>query len=220
MGYAFVREMEDKFDVPTILHDIPPPIGLKNTARWLRELGEYFDQSEVAEKLIESGETMVTNTLRRRGLMMIPRYRNARVAVSADASMTIGLVRMLFEELEMIPDLLLVRSNSKQARRALEAELDELGIAPRVAFGIDGFKAKEALAECDLDVVFGSAWEKYLAEELGIKVACDLLQPTNRTFYRDSAYFGYKGMINMLEILANDWEAAFRSKAIRWEQYQ
>jgi nitrogenase molybdenum-iron protein alpha/beta subunit len=51
-------------------------------------------------------------------------------------------------------------------------------------------------------------------------VACDLLQPTNRTFYRDSAYFGYKGMINMLEILANDWEAAFRSKAIRWEQYQ
>jgi nitrogenase molybdenum-iron protein beta chain len=152
--------------------------------------------------------------------MIIPRYRNAKVAISADASMTIGLVRMLFEELEMIPDLLLVRSNSKQARAVLEAELGRLGISPRVAFGIDGFKVKQALAGGNLDVVFGSAWEKYLGEELGVKVACDLLQPTNRTFYRDSAYFGYEGMINMLEILANDWEAAFRSKAIRWEQYQ
>jgi nitrogenase molybdenum-iron protein alpha/beta subunit len=46
------------------------------------------------------------------------------------------------------------------------------------------------------------------------------MQPTNRTCYRDSAYFGYEGMINMLEIVANDWEAALRSKEIRWEQYQ
>jgi nitrogenase molybdenum-iron protein alpha/beta subunit len=220
MGYAFVDKMENAFGVPTILHDLPLPIGLKNTARWLRALGEYFDRSAVAEQLIESGETRVTSTLRRRGLMIIPRYRNARIAISADASMTIGLVRMLFEELEMIPDLLLVRSNSKQARTVLETELKLLGIAPRAAFGIDGFKVKQSLADNDLDVIFGSAWEKYLAEELGIKVACDLLQPTNRTFYRDSAYFGYEGMINMLEILANDWEAAFRSKAIHWEQYE
>jgi nitrogenase molybdenum-iron protein beta chain len=219
-GYAFAQEMEAKHGVPTILHDLPLPIGLKNTANWLRALGACFDAGGVAEQLIEAGETLVTSTLRRRGLMMIPRYRNARIAISADASMTIGLVRMLFEELEMIPDLLLVRSSSKQARGILEAELGRLRIAPRVAFGIDGHKVKQALADSDLDAVFGSAWEKYLAEELGTKVACDLLQPTNRTFYRDSAYFGYEGMINMLEILANDWETAFRSKAIRWEQYR
>jgi nitrogenase molybdenum-iron protein alpha/beta subunit len=220
MGYTFAREMEAKHDVPTILGDLPLPIGLKNTSNWLRALGEFFDAGAVAEQLIESGETQVTGTLRRRGLMIIPRYRNAKVAVSADASMTIGLVRMLFEELEMIPDLLLVRSNSKQAKSVLDAELASLGISPRVAFGVDGFKVKQALATGDLDAVFGSAWEKYLAEEIGIKVAFDLLQPTNRTFYRDSAYFGHEGMINMLEIVANDWEAALRSKAIRWEQYQ
>jgi nitrogenase molybdenum-iron protein alpha/beta subunit len=212
--------MEEKHDVPTILSDQPLPIGLKNTSNWLRALGEFFDASAVAEQLIESGEAQVTGTLRRRGLMIIPRYRNAKVAVSADASMAIGLVRMLFEELEMIPDLLLVRSNSKQAKSVLDAELSSLGIFPRVAFGVDGYKVKQALASTDLDAVFGSAWEKYLAEEVGPKVAFDLLQPTNRTFYRDSAYFGYEGMVNMLEIVANDWEAAFRSKAIRWEQYQ
>jgi nitrogenase molybdenum-iron protein beta chain len=120
----------------------------------------------------------------------------------------------------MIPDLLLVRSNSLQARSVLNAELDRLGISPRVAFGVDGFKIKQAFAASELDVVLGSAWEKYLAEELGTKVACDLFQPTNRTCYRDCAYFGYEGMLNMLEIVANDWESSFRSKEIRWEQYQ
>lgn len=220
MGYSFAREMEEKFKVPTILGGQPLPIGLKNTANWLRSLGEYFDAGAAAEKLIENGEARVTGTLRRRGLMMIPRYRNARVAVSADASMAIGLARMLFEELEMIPDLLLVRSNSKEAKSALEAELSRLHISPPVAFGVDGYKVKQALAASNVDAVFGSTWEKYLAEEIGTKVAFDLLQPTNRTFYRDSAYFGYDGMINMLEIVANYWEAAFRSKAIRWEQYQ
>jgi nitrogenase molybdenum-iron protein alpha/beta subunit len=220
MGHNFVRAMESRFDVPTILHDLPLPIGLKNTSNWLRELGEYFDAGDTAERIIKSGETLVTDTLRRRGLMMIPRYRNARVAISADATMTIGLVRMLFEELEMIPELLLVRSNSQQAKQILDAELSRLGISPAVAFGVDGYKIKQALGDHDLDVIFGSAWEKYLAEELGTKVACDLLQPTNRTCYRDGAYFGYDGMLHMLEILANDWEAALRSKSIRWEQYQ
>jgi nitrogenase molybdenum-iron protein alpha/beta subunit len=220
MGYSFVREMEEKFDVPAILGGQPLPIGLKNTANWLRALGEYFDASAAAEQMIENGEAQVTGTLRRRGLMMIPRYRNARVAVSADASMATGLARMLFEELEMIPDLFLIRSNSKEAKFALEAELDSLHISPPVAFGVDGYKVKQSLTASGVDAIFGSAWEKYLAEEIGTKVAFDLLQPTNRTFYRDSAYFGYEGMINMLEIVANDWEAAFRSKAIRWEQYQ
>lgn len=220
MGDTFAREMNEKHGVPTILRDLPLPIGLKNTANWLRALGEYFDAASAAEDLIRSGEALVTDTLRRRGLMIIPRYRNAKVAVSADASMTIALVRMLFEELEMIPDLLLIRSNSRHAKDVLDAELARLGIRPRVAFGVDGFKIKQALSSGDLDAVFGSAWEKYIAEELSIKGAFDLLQPTNRTCYRDGPYFGYDGMLNMLEVVANDWEAAFRSKAIRWEQYQ
>jgi nitrogenase molybdenum-iron protein alpha/beta subunit len=220
LGYAFAQQMEERHGVPTILHDLPLPIGLKNTSNWLRALSDYFDAGEAAEALIESGETLVTDTLRRRGLMIIPRYRNAHVAISADASMALGLVRMLFEDLEMIPDLLLIRSNSRQARELLDLELARLGITPRVAFAVDGYKVKQALASSELDAVFGSAWEKYIGEELGIKGVFDLMQPTNRTCYRDGAYFGYEGMLNILEVVANDWEAAFRSKAIRWEQYQ
>lgn len=220
VGFDFLKMMKERHGVPTILEGLPLPYGLKNTSNWLRALGEYFQASDVAEKIIEEGETKVTETLRRRGLMIVPRYRNAHVAISADASLAIGLTRMIFEDLEMIPELLLIRSSSKQARALLEQELERLQIKPQIAFGVDGFKVKQSLATLEIDSVIGSSWEKYIAEELGIHCAFDVVQPTNRTCYRDGAYMGYDGMLNLLEVMANDWEAAFRSKGIRWEQFQ
>ena len=80
----------------------------------------------------------------------------------------------------------------------------------------DGYQIKQALTEFDTDAVIGSAWEKYMAEELGIKIAFDVFSPTNRETYLDKPYFGYEGMINMMEVIANDWERAFRSKHIHW----
>lgn len=215
-GHGFVRNLEDKFHVPSLLAGHPLPIGLGNTARWLRALGEHFGAREVAEKMIQQGEERVITILRRRGLMIIPRYRNCKVAISADATFGIGLLRMLYEELEMIPELLLLRSGSPAARSLLETELQSLGLSPKVVFGTDGYTVKRALQESKVDAVFGSAWEKYLAAELGIKVAFDLFSPTNNGRYLDRAYFGYEGMLNMMEIAGNDWETAFRSKQIVW----
>jgi nitrogenase molybdenum-iron protein alpha/beta subunit len=178
----------------------------------------YFDKEEKVEEIIKAGEERVADVLRRRALMIIPRYRNLRIAVSADATFGIGLLRMLFEELEMIPELVLIRSNNHEAKKILERELQSLGISPAVAFGVDGYQIKKALQESKVDAVLGSSWEKYMAEELGIKIAFDLLSPTNRDVYLDRAYMGYEGMLNMLEIIGNDWERAFRSKKIEWEQ--
>ena len=158
---------------------------------------------------------MVVDTLRRRALMIIPRYRNCRVAVSTDGTLGIGLVRMLFEELEMIPEILLFRSAMPDSRSVLDRELQSLGLTPRVAYSADGYQIKQALEESDVDAVIGSAWEKYMAEELGIQIAFDVFSPTNRETYLDKPYFGYEGMINLMEVLANDWERAFRSKEIR-----
>lgn len=219
IGYQFAEEMREKHDIPLILDDVPQPIGLKNTARWLRKLGEYFSVSEKVEEIIKKGEEKVMTILRRRALMMIPRYHNCRIALSADATMGIGLVRMLFEELEMIPEIILIRSDTPEGRKLLNQELSELGLSSKVAFGIDGYQIKETLKNSGLDAVFGSAWEKYMAEEVGIKIAFDVLTPTNMDIYVDKAYFGYDGMLNILEILANDWERAYRSKEIDLQGY-
>lgn len=218
-GHDFAKKMQDKEAIPLILGDIPLPVGLKNTARWIRAIGTYFDKEEKAEEIIASGEEKVADVLRRRALMIIPRYRNLRVAVSADATFGIGLLRMLFEELEMIPELVLIRSNNHESIKILEREMQSLGICPKVAFGVDGYQIKKALEESKVDAVIGSSWEKYMAEELGIKIAFDVFAPTNRDVYLDKSYMGYEGMLNMLEIMGNDWERAFRSKKIDWDEY-
>jgi len=217
VGYKFARKMQQTHDIPLILDDIPLPIGVQNTTRWSKALAAHFKIDETSvEPLIKEGENKVVETLRKRALMIIPRYRNCRIAVSADGTMGIGLVRMLFEELEMIPEVLLFRSGMRESRSILERELQSMGISPRVVFSADGYQIKQALADVDTDAVIGSAWEKYMAEELGIKIAFDVFSPTNRETYLDRPYFGYEGMIYVMEVIANDWERAFRSKHIHW----
>jgi nitrogenase molybdenum-iron protein alpha/beta subunit len=218
-GHNFVKRMQEKESIPLILGDIPLPVGLKNTARWIRALATYFNKEEKAEEIIKAGEEKVADVLRRRALMIIPRYRNLRVAVSADATFGAGLLRMLFEELEMIPELVLIRSDNHKARKVVEREIMSLGISPKVAFNVDGYQIRKALEDSGVDAVIGSSWEKYIAEEIGVKIAFDLFAPTNRDVYLDKSYMGYEGMLNMLEIMGNDWERAFRSKEINWEQY-
>lgn len=218
VGYKFCKKMEKIHDVPLILSDIPLPIGLDNTARWLRELAKYFNVEKRVESLIEQGEKEVISILRRRALMIIPRYRNCRIAISADATMGIGLVRMLFKELEMIPEVILLRSSNNEIREILDKELKELNIAPKVAFGVDGYQIKEALKSSNVDSIIGSSWEKYIGEEVGVKLTFDNFSPTNRDVYVDRAYMGYDGMLNILEIIGNDWERAYRSKEIDWAE--
>ena len=213
-GYDFAKKLEKLFDIPLILSDIPLPIGLKNTKRWIKRLAQYFGVTKAAEDIIKKGEKRVVDILRRRALMIIPRYHNCKIAISADASFSIGLVRMLFEDLEMIPKLILLRSCPEYAKEILKKELNDLGLCPKVSFETDGYKLKEALKTTYIDAIIGSSWEYYIAKELGIKLAFDVFSPTNRDIYLDRAFLGYDGMLTMLEIIANDWERAIRSKDI------
>lgn len=213
-GYDFAKQMEKIHGIPLILGDIPLPIGIKNTNKWLTALGKYFKVEDKVEKIIKQGEEKVIDILRRRALMIIPRYRNCKIAISSDCTIGIGLLRMLFEEMEMIPEILLFKSGTEEGKKLLQKELDDLKITPKVAFSVDGYEIKEGLKNVDIDLVVGSAWEKYIAEELEIKISFDVLSPTNREAYIDKPYFGYEGMLNILEIFANDWERAFRSKQI------
>ncbi len=217
-GYGFAKRLEKEFGVSILLENVPLPVGVENTKRWLMELGEFFSREDVAEEIARRGEERVLNILRKRALMIVPRYHNLQVAVCSDASMAISLLRMLSSELEMIPEAVAIREcsrmSSNHVRILLKKELMELGLDSLVIFDADGYKVSRMLEEVEVDAVFGSAWEKYIAEKAGVKLAFDIFTPTNRDVYLDRPYFGYEGMLNMLEIVANDWERAFRSKKI------
>lgn len=217
-GYEFAKQMEEVHKIPLILSDLPMPVGLVNTSRWMKALGEFFHKEELAKRIIEREEKKVIDILRKRALMMIPRYRNAKVALSADSTLGIGMIRMLFEELEMIPEIILLKNCTKQAKEILEQELEDMKLSPTIAFHADGYQIKQAFESKDVDLLIGSAWENYIGEELGIRIRIDAFEPTNRELYVNESYMGYDGMLHLLQVFANDWERALRSKAIKWKE--
>jgi nitrogenase molybdenum-iron protein alpha/beta subunit len=218
-SFAFSKNLEELHKIPLLLSDLPFPVGFINTARWLKRLGEHFHKEQEVEELIHREEKRITDILRKRALMMIPRYRNCRIALSADSTIGISIVRMLFEELEMIPELLIFKHCPESARRILEEELSSMKLSPKVVWEADGYQIKKALESVTVDMIIGSSWEKYIGEELGIKVIVDAFEPSNREVYVNESYFGYDGMLHLLQVFANDWERAFRSKHISFEKY-
>ncbi|MGB6896805.1 MAG: nitrogenase component 1, partial [Dehalococcoidia bacterium] len=65
-GEKAARYLEEEHGVEPICVDIPLPIGFTNTARWLRRLGERFDATETAERIISEGEAEVVERCRRK----------------------------------------------------------------------------------------------------------------------------------------------------------
>jgi len=139
------------------------------------------------------------------------------LAVLADATLGVPLVRMAAEDLEMEPVVVGLRSKHPRALALLEKEAGALGVSPLIIPGMDVYQAKRSLAEHRPDAVLGSNIEKHFARELGIQYSFRVAYPESRFRMTDRAYFGYTGFLNLVEVMQNDWWDAFRSKKRRWK---
>jgi len=194
---------------------LPLPIGFTNTRRWLSELGTRLGAEEEAQKIIAQGETLVVEACRRKGLEQSAMHR-APAAIVADATVGIPLLHFITEDLEMIPTLVCLRSGQVGAREMLERELAELDLHPRVIYNADVYQSKMALGEARPEMVFGSNIERHAVEELGIPFVLRLVNPISRFRMTDREYFGYTGMLNLIECIQNDWLDRYRSKTRRY----
>lgn len=214
VGLEFCKKMEKNFGVPTLCANINSPIGFAQTADWLMEIAKFFGKEQIAQKIIKREEDRVLDVLRKRAMMMIPRYRNCKCVLVGDSTICNSLLKFVFEDLEMIPQAIVLKYSTPQGEELLKKELDKLNLDTKIILNADGFDIKDAIKNIDTDMVIGSAWEKYLCEEFDVKIAVDLFEPTNRITYINKAFLGYDGMLNILECIAADWEYAFRSKKI------
>jgi len=215
-GQKAAEYLASEFGVEQLCKDIPLPIGFTNTRRWLRELGERFDAKEAADKLADEGENMVVEVCRRKDLEQFFMHR-APVAIVADATVGIPLVHFVSEDLEMIPQLISLRSSQEAARRILERELKELNLDPQVIYGADVYQSKAALAHLKPEIVFGSNIERHAVEELDIPFVFLLVSPTARFRLINREYFGYTGILNLIEFIQNDWRDRYRSQQRRYK---
>ena len=112
----------------------------------------------------------------------------------------------------MIPRLLCLRSCLQGAKEILEHELEELALSPKVIYSADVYQSRMALGEAKPEAVFGSNIERHAAEELGIPFVFRLVSPISRFRSINREYFGYTGMLNIIECIHNDWLDRYRSR--------
>ena len=218
-GYRAVSYLADTFGIEPLCADLPLPIGLTNTRRWLTALGQRFDAELVAEDLIADGERMVTETCRRRWPIARFFYRTP-AAIVADATVGIPLVRFATEEMELTPTLVAIRSAHPDAERLLERELSDLGLAPHVVCGTDVYATRRSLEMLWPRVVFGSTIERHASEGLDVSYVFEVVRPVRYFRLLNREYFGYRGILYLLECIQNEWSDRWRSTqrryAARW----
>jgi len=214
-GQRAADYLASEFDVEQLCRGISLPIGFTNTRRWLNELGEMLNARDVANKLITDGEKTVVEQSRRKGLDLYS-LSHLSTAIVADATVGIPLVRFVTEDLEMNPELIYLRSSRKVAGETLENELRELRLSPRIMYHTDVYQTRKSLAEVGPETVFGSNIERHASEDLGIHYVFQLINPVQRFRMIDREYFGYTGILNLIEFIQNDFWDTYRSKRRRY----
>lgn len=215
-GRKAAEYLAQEFGIEQLCPGIPLPMGFTNTRRWLTALGDRLGANDTAERLINEGERMVVEQCRRKGLEQFFMHR-APAAIVADATIGVPLLRFITEDLEMVPCLLCLRSCLPGAKEILAHELAELHLTPKVLHNTDVYQAKMALGEVKPEIVFGSNIERHAVEELGIPLVFRVVDPISRFRTINREYFGYVGMLNLIEFIQNDWLDRYRSKERRYQ---
>jgi len=215
-GQKAADYLAQEFGIEQLCQGIPLPVGLTNTRRWLMELAKRLGVQDIGERMVNEGEKMVVEQCRRKGLEQFFMHR-APAAVVADATVGIPLLHFITEDLEMIPRLLCLRSCLPGAKGILEQELAELHLSSKLVYNVDVYQSKLALSEVKPEVVFGSNIERHAVEELDIPLVFRIVNPISQFRSINREYFGYVGMLNLIEIIHNGWLDRYRSKERKYK---
>lgn len=203
------------YGIEQVCKEIPLPIGMTNTKNWLTALGERFDSLKITEEMVAEGERMMMATCRRKWPMARFLYRTP-AAIVADATVGIPLVRFVTEEMEMTPELVALYTSQRSVRELLERELQSLGLNPKVVYGTDVYKTRKSLQEVRPQVVFGSTIERHASEGFSVAYVVEVVRMIRQFRMINREYFGYNGILNLLECIQNEWTMGWRSKEKRY----
>ncbi|NPV92782.1 MAG: nitrogenase [Firmicutes bacterium] len=87
----FLKFIEEKFGVPYIIGHMP--IGIENTNRWLRDVADFFELNETAEKLIDSETRELLLALEE----FKPAFKGKKVFISAGEFRALATAQLMAE---------------------------------------------------------------------------------------------------------------------------
>ncbi|SKA68917.1 nitrogenase molybdenum-iron protein beta chain [Eubacterium uniforme] len=211
VGKKTVEHLEKKYGTP-YLHIPYIPVGAKETSRFLRNVAEYaeLDRDKVEEVI--SGHERTYFDYFTSLIEYLEEYREDlpyQYYLVSDSNYALGVNSFLYNEFGMLPKAVYItdvppKKYEKEIQSAFENQSNEL--IDNVFFQADGGLIQKDLRERNTEekeIIFGSTWEKYLAEDLGDEYI-ELSLPLSQLVALNTTYVGYRGGIELLKLICND----------------
>ena len=207
VGLDTVKLLERKYGTP-YLHYPVLPIGAKETSQFLRTVAQFakLDQDKV-EKVIKKEEKRYYEYFE--GL--IDYYSENRQSIPtelftvADSTYGVSVANFLVNEFGVIPKGLYLTDNPTKAKQKLVKEIvaeKNEKLADILQFEPDGWNIQEDIKEKIRNpkraILFGSTWEKILAQQLDAHYVY-LSIPIVESVIINKSYVGYRGALTLLE---------------------
>ncbi|MDR0570373.1 MAG: nitrogenase molybdenum-iron protein, alpha and beta chain [Clostridiales Family XIII bacterium] len=213
-----VRLLKERFGTP-YFHYPAIPVGPTETARFLRELGEFagLDRNRV-ETRAKEGEERYYHYIRR-SLLWVYRCRALpkRYYINSGASTALSLHRYLVNDMGLIPcKIFLPEDVPEEHQERVEGYFRdvELDSPYDVVFTGDGGLAAQEIAASGRPkwslFYFGSVWDEPLSNNERIPFL-SVSAPQGNVMAMDKTYFGYDGALR----LYSDYYEQVASKGLR-----
>jgi len=229
VGVETAKNLEKKYGTP-YFHFPYLPIGALATSKFIQEFGAFAGISkEKIENFVNEEEEIYFDALHNIvGFLLQMRFMLPEIFYTiADSSLVIGINQFLINELGLNPaKQYIIDTPPEFYIKQIENQIKEISKKKQIDFKFsgDGGKAQEEITldrnqknEFDLytfsgdesknhssriGLIFGSAWEKTLSEDLNL----EFITVAPPAFYRtilNTSYFGYNGGLRLIEDIYN-----------------
>ena len=187
--------MKKKFKVPYT--QLPLPIGVENTDRFIMELSQ-ISQSDVPYELEEQRGQLIDILLDSSQYT----YRKT-VAIYGDPDIVTGLTALALE-MGMLPKYVITGTPKEDFTREVSALLDRYGVTDAVVkANADLFELHQLIKNEPVDLLLGNSYGKAIAKAEDIPLVRAGFPVLDRYVHSYLPLVGYAGMIRMVERITN-----------------
>ncbi|MCH4190786.1 MAG: hydrogenase [Butyrivibrio sp.] len=209
VGVSSAKKLEQKFQTP-FLHYPIFPVGLKETGRFLREIGAFAQvESQRVENFIHREERKFKEYFVSFGDLVsdLGPYLPYQLYTVADSNYGIGTSKFLIEELGFTPEKFYAIESPGSRNEAFISELltqIDSRYEGNISFQYDNRviqdEIRDELKKTKVrSVILGSSWDKKLATENNDSILIRLSLPITDKVIINKSYFGYRGGLTLME---------------------